>query len=133
MGKNLFKYTAIFLFFSISYYAGAFLIEFNAYSESENIVVNWQTGDENNLKHFVVTRKMENVSYSDIATVDSKGSGSFYSYIDENVYKATGSVYTYQLKIVDNDGAVSYSNEMTVMSNVSGVKRTWGSIKALFR
>jgi len=42
-------------------------------------------------------------------------------------------IFIYRLKIVDTNGQASYSNEVSVSHNVSGVKRTWGSIKAMFR
>ena len=59
----------------------------------------------------------------------------YYEYIDETAYKTTGSVYVYRIAIVDNDGTVTYSEEVSVLHDTinGGVKETWGSIKALFR
>lgn len=113
--------------------AGAFLTFFQARSDGDDVVLEWQTGNETNLKQFVIERKSTESSYIEIAEVQPKGSNSFYEYNDQSAYKITDAVYIYRLKIEDNDGAVSYSQEISIAHKVSSVKRTWGSIKALFR
>lgn len=114
-------------------FAGAFLEYFQARSEGDNIRIEWRTQEESNLKHFVIERKNPQTSYIDVTTILPKGSNSYYVYVDENVYKSNDLIFIYRLKIVDNNGQISYSNEITVSHSVSGVKRTWGSIKAMFR
>ena len=123
----------VILLVTATFFAGAFLQFFNARSEGENIVLNWQTGNENNLNHFVVMRSTSNGEFSDIESIQAKGSNSLYTFVDENVYKSTSTIYIYKLKLVDNDNSVSYSAQVSVAPNISSVKRTWGSIKALFR
>lgn len=106
---------------------------FQAHSEGDNIRLEWRTGDESGLDKFIIQRKTPQSSYIEIATVKPMGNNSIYSYLDESAYKAQDLVFIYQLEFVDINGTVSKSNEVTVSSNVSGVKRTWGSIKAMFR
>jgi hypothetical protein len=113
-------------------YAGAELVSFNAKSQNGNVVLNWQTSSETNLKHFVVERKSVDGSYFDIAIVEPR-SDKNYQYIDQSAFKTLDAVYSYRLRIVDNDGSSSYSSIQSVYHNVSSVKRTWGSIKQLFR
>jgi hypothetical protein len=113
--------------------AGAFMEYFHARTEGENVKLEWKTGDESNLKNFVLERKTQHSSYVDLAIIDPKGNNSFYTYIDESVYKTSDYVFTYRLRIVDNDQKISYSSEVSVSPSISGVKRTWGSIKAMFR
>ncbi len=122
-----------FLLIVSSVLAGAYLEFFHARSEGENVKLEWKTGDENNLKHFIVQRRNPNSSYIDVATIPPKGSNSFYTYIDESAYKITDLIFIYRLKIVDLNNSTSYSSEASVTPNISGVKRTWGSIKAMFR
>lgn len=117
----------------LTVYAGAYLDYFHGRSEGDDVRLEWKTGDENNLNHFSVERKTPQSSYNEIATVDPKGSNSYYTYIDQSAYKTDDMIFIYRLKIVDNDNQVSYSSEVTVSHNISGVKRTWGSIKAMFR
>jgi len=116
-------------------FAGVNLLKFNGHSQNGNVVLEWQTISETNFDHFVVEKKAyNNGTWVELGTVPPNSSKS-YEYIDQSVFKTTDQLYIYRLGIVDTDGTVSYSNEIAVPhSNVSGVvKRTWGSIKALFR
>jgi hypothetical protein len=115
-------------------YAGAYIQYFYGRSEGDNIKLEWQTSEETNLQKFVIERKTPQNSFTEIATIYPKGSNSYYSYIDMNTYKATDLVFIYRLKIVDNNNQISHSNETTVSHSISSItKRTWGSIKAMFR
>ncbi len=114
-------------------YAGAYIEYFHGSSESEDVRLEWQTGEESNLQKFVIERQTPQSSFSEIATILPKGSNSYYSYIDQNAYKTNDIVFVYRLKIVENNGTVTYSQKTTVSHSISGVKRTWGSIKAYFR
>ena len=131
-----FGFAKIFVIFFVvsALYAGAFLEYFHGRSEGEDIRLEWKTGEESNLKNFSIERKIPQSSFSEITTVQPKGSNSFYTYLDKSAYKSNNAmVFVYRLKIVDNGGQVSYSAEITVSHNVSGIPRTWGSIKAMFR
>lgn len=114
-------------------YAGAYIEYFHGRSDSEDVRLEWQTGEEANLQKFVIERKTPQSSFTEITTIAPKGSNSYYSFIDQNAYKTNDIVFVYRLKIVDNNSQVTYSIETTVSHSISGVKRTWGSIKAMFR
>ncbi len=133
MKKVIYTILSFFILFSFEAFGGAQFNSFEVNSNQGNVVVQWATGEETNLSHFVVSRKTVNGEFVDIATVEPKGSNSIYEYVDENAYKTNDAVYIYQIKIVDNDGTITLSNELTIAHIVSSVKRTWGSIKALFR
>ena len=111
----------------------AYLDYFRGHTESEDIKLEWKTGTENNLKNFVIERKTPQSSFIEVATIQPKGSNSYYSFTDESAYKGNDLIFIYKLKIVDNNNQYSYSSEVSVSPNLSGVKRTWGSIKAMFR
>ena len=113
--------------------AGAFMEYFHARSEGENVKLEWKTGEESNLKNFILERKTQQSAYVELSTISPKGDNSFYTYVDESVYKSSDYVFTYRLRIVDADQKISYSSEVSVSPSISGVKRTWGSIKAMFR
>ena len=114
-------------------YAGTFLEYFHGRSEGDDVRLEWKTREEVSLQHFKIERKTPQNSFVEISTVQPKGSNSYYTYLDQSAYKTTDMIFIYRLKIVDTNGQTSYSNEVTVSHNVSGVKRTWGSIKAMFR
>lgn len=114
-------------------FAGAYLKDFRARSEGESVRIEWETGEETNLQHFIIERKSPESSFIDIATIQPKGSNSFYTYLDESAYKSNDLLFIYRLKIVDTNGQLSYSSPISVTPNISGLRRTWGSIKAMFR
>jgi hypothetical protein len=118
---------------SVYLFAGAHLTFFHARSENENVVINWQTSEEINISEFAVERKASNSAFMEIGRVDAKGDNSLYSFIDQNAYKTDDVLFIYRLKIVGDENTYSYSKEITVSHTTSVGKRTWGSIKALFR
>ncbi|MHB1686131.1 MAG: hypothetical protein ACYCVH_01970 [Ignavibacteriaceae bacterium] len=126
---------SIFLFLVLiaTVFASAIVSYFNVSNEGDNIKIEWNTGPETDLKDFVIQRKtIQSPDYTDITTIQPKGSNSYYSYVDRAAYKTNDVFFVYQLKIEDNDGTVSYL-EKPISHSISAVKRTWGSIKAMFR
>ncbi len=129
------RLTIIFTLFAIvsTALAGAGLAYFTTQNEGENVRLEWKTTFETNLANFVVQRKTPDTQFTDLATINPTGSNSVYSFVDQGAYKMTNPIFVYRLKIVDQDGSYTYSGEETASPNISGVKRTWGSIKAMFR
>jgi len=131
--KMKLSYFLIFFLVATAVFAGTFLEYFQGRSDGEDIRLEWKTQEEVNLQHFKIERKTPQSSFVDITTIQPKGSNSYYTYLDQSAYKPNNLIFIYRLKIVDTNGQVSYSNEVSVSHSVSGVKRTWGSIKAMFR
>ncbi|MCF8305035.1 MAG: hypothetical protein K9I71_01300 [Ignavibacteriales bacterium] len=129
------KTNILFIMFILAntYFAGSIIEYFHGRSEGNSIYLVWQTGKEEGVKEYIILRGTSKENVSQIASVNAKGDNSYYEFEDKNAYKSTESFYVYQLKIVDAAGKESYSGFVSVSHNVSSVKRTWGSIKALFR
>jgi len=127
------SYFLILLLVTTTVLAGTFLEYFQGHSEGEDIRLEWKTREEVDLKNFKVERKTPQSSFVEIATILPKGDNSYYTYLDQSAYKSENLLFTYRIKIVDNNGQVAYSNEVSVSHSISSVKRTWGSIKAMFR
>jgi hypothetical protein len=54
--------------------------------------------------------------------------------VDNNAFRKTTTVYDYRIKVDFGGGQPSaYAGPVYVVQTVSGVRRTWGSIKAMFR
>ena len=127
------------ILFMATIFAGATLRDFRAFSEGDDIKVEWETGDENNVQNFIIERNNyesslgSSQSFLEIKSIQPKGSNSYYSFLDESLFKTNDYVFQYRLKIVDMDGTITYSNTISVTPKISGLKRTWGSIKAMFR
>ncbi len=105
-----------------------------ASSDGVNITVRWITEDESNVSRFDIERSTDNDgAYTTIATLDPKGP-SLYEYVDRSVFRKTATIYHYRIKISFTNGAApAYTIDLPVNHTVSGVRRTWGSIKAMFR
>ncbi|MFZ1083008.1 MAG: hypothetical protein WAO19_13905 [Candidatus Kryptoniota bacterium] len=109
-------------------------------SES-SILVQWSTSEEDGVKDFAVEKasQLDNNFYQ-IGTVNAAGAGSSYQYVDNGIYKTTSSeVFKYRVVAIGNDGSTIASSNVAPVafdqqSTFTGVaKRTWGSIKAMFR
>ena len=116
-------------------FGGAFLEFFNGRSDGDNVVLEWKTRSESNLQRYEIQRKAgQSGEFITLATISPKGANSQYHYTGRAAYKDAGNVYVYRLRIVETgSGPSSFSNEVTISHSVSSVKRTWGSIKAMFR
>lgn len=135
MKKAISSIAVLFLLItSGSLLAGAIFSHFIVRSEGQNVVLEWKTQDEVDVVRYAVERKSVNTNtYSIVAYVKPTGSNSLYSYTDENIYKTSDNLYVYRIAIINEDGSTDHSIERSVSVHLSGVKRTWGSIKAMFR
>ena len=102
-------------------------------SDGVNVTLYWITEDESNVDHFAIERRAgAEGAFLSIADV-SAGKGPSYEYVDNSVFRKTESLYQYRLKIVFSNGASPvYTTIISVSHTVSGIRRTWGSIKAMF-
>jgi hypothetical protein len=108
-----------------------------ASSSNGNVYVSWSTISESNVLRFEVFRAqvIKNVigDFAKVGSVDPQGPGRPYEFIDKNVFKTTGSVFAYKVRVVFQDETSSDSEVTTTAVLSSTFKQTWGSIKALFR
>lgn len=105
-----------------------------ASSDGVNITIRWVTEDETNVARFDIERRTDDeAGYTAVASLDPKGP-SLYEYVDRSVFRKTATIYHYRIKIsFTNGSAPIYTTDLSVSHIVSGVRRTWGSIKAMFR
>jgi hypothetical protein len=131
------KLTTLFLLFIIAGVAfGGLTFEFfTGKTNSDGVLLEWKTGDESGIAKFDIERSAVSPnSFVFIKTLSAAGNNSYYSYQDNSVdFKSNSSVYYYRLKCITSNGSYSYTNTITVVHTVSGIKNTWGSIKAIFR
>ena len=105
-----------------------------ANSDGVNVTLHWMTEDESNVLRFEVERRYGTESdFLKIGTLDAKGA-SLYEFVDYSAFQKTTAVYQYRVKVVFSNGTNPlYSQLITVSHTVSGIRKTWGSIKAMFR
>ncbi len=117
-------------------FAAVSLQYFTAKNNSEGILVEWKTVDESGTLKFEIERSVNTPdNFLNLNSRSATGNNSYYSYQDNSVEARTSSstIYYYRLKCIDGAGNYTYTNHITVSHTVSGIRSTWGSIKAIFR
>jgi Bacterial Ig domain/Secretion system C-terminal sorting domain len=86
------------------------IIYFNGVKNGEAIILNWETTNEINVKHYDVEVSMDGITFVKIASVNAKNNAvrNNYSSTDNNTWISNTKYY--RLKTVDNNGAISYSS-----------------------
>jgi hypothetical protein len=104
-----------------------------ASSDGVNVTLRWITDDESNILRFDVERSSGiDGNFTSIGSLDRKGP-SVYEFVDHSAFMRTATIYQYRVMMVYTDGSRVPTSALTVSHTVSGVRRTWGSIKSLFR
>ena len=85
-------------------------IKLSAISQAGAVQVNWSVVGESNVASYVVEHSLDGASFLNVASVQANN-GSIYSVTDTKA--VTGTNY-YRIKVVSNNGTVSYSNVATV-------------------
>lgn len=118
-------------------FAAVTLQYFTARDNANGVLVEWKTGDEGGTSKFEIERSADRPdNFISIDEVTATGNNSYYSYQDNSVDIGNGrnsALYFYRLKCVEPNGNYTYTNHITVTHTVSGIRSTWGSIKAIFR
>lgn len=106
-----------------------------------HVTVRWQTEDESDVAHFEIYRAqiVSGGTPGDFSKVSpnegigSKGNNQSYEFTDKSVFKSASNVFAYKVRVVFQNGTHSDS-ELTRTATTTNIgRRTWGSIKALFR
>ncbi|RCK72211.1 MAG: hypothetical protein IGBAC_0557 [Ignavibacteriae bacterium] len=105
-----------------------------AFSDGSVITIKFNTESELNVEKFYIERRQgTDGAFIRIASLNPKGP-SLYEYIDQTAFKSSANIYQYQIRVTFSNGNVDeVVGPITVSHSVNSVKRTWGSIKAMFR
>ena len=135
--RNFFLIGILFLFQAAVAWSGVIRDgSFSARSDGNNINLHWISEDETGVLRFELERKAGvNGEFMFLSQIPLQGNNSSYTYVDDSAFlRGMESVYQYQIKIVYTNGSSLYYGPVSVTHYVSNVtKRTWGSIKAMFR
>jgi hypothetical protein len=99
------------------------------------IKVEWSTSDETSVQRFDILRQtINNGDFVLIKSLAPLGNNSKYEYLDQTVFKVQSGVFRYKIVAVCA-GNVTFEigPTSTAFFTSSAAKRTWGSIKAMFR
>ena len=108
----------------------------SATPDASKITVRWISSDETGVVAYEIARSAGySGAFVPLVSLPARGNGTAYEYVDNTVFKTNDSFYRYSItpknKAGEKIGDAYYVS--TPLPNVSGVRRTWGSIKAMFR
>ena len=111
------------------------LSRFEAHTEGNAVIVQWETQLEQGVVRFYLERKtQQEVSFRAVKEMRPHGPGKLYRYKDDHVYKqGIASQVQYRLRIVYENGASQIIPPIAVDYTSTAIRRTWGSIKAMFQ
>ncbi|NQT35745.1 hypothetical protein HQ587_11185 [bacterium] len=109
------------------------LDEFTAVVDGHNVVLEWSNNAENDVTKYCIQRSFDGRNYYTISNLLPEGNGHTYQYIDDSLYKNNIRTFYYRIEVRHNGGRSLFSRTREVTLSFSGILRTWGSIKAMFR
>jgi hypothetical protein len=128
-----FIFLSFFLMLTANLNAGAVISKFEGTDGGNKVILNWQSVVEISLEYYEIERSLDQNQFIKIGKVDASGPNN-YTFIDRSVFKLNSHTFYYRIKLVDKDGSSTlYGKVISVKPNVSGIKHTWGSLKAMFR
>ena len=106
-----------------------------ARSDGSSITIHWDSDDETGIIGYEIARKAgwDGQYIVLMSLYKNRGSNQPNDFVDETAFRTAGTYYKYRITAVYASGARSDPYETGVSHYVSSVKRTWGSIKAMFR
>ncbi len=115
-------------------FASTIFEEYSATPETNKVTIRWRTSSETDVVMFTILRSMDDQSFNEVNTISAKGQGQDYTFIDENVIFKSSQTFFYKIRAVRSDNStIEETQSFFVNPNISGIYRTWGAIKAMFR
>lgn len=125
--------TAIILSFVSLVLGASVFSEVSAVPSTNRVTLNWVTKSESGVTNFIILRSNDDAIYISLAKKKAEGPGTRYKYVDQNVMFRDFSPLFYKVRAVNSNGQTIEESSMIVHPNISGIFKTWGAIKALFR
>jgi len=94
-------------------------LDLSASMVNNDVKLKWITNSELNVNRYVIERSTDNKQFSGIATTASKGNGNFTYLSADNIEELGATKIYYRIKVIDNNGKVSYSATVTVNSKLA--------------
>jgi hypothetical protein len=133
MQKIIVTVIAVFCLFSVVL-ANFIFLEYSATPSNNSVLIEWTTKSETGINKFAIMRSSDDKSFFEIGSVVPVKDGQNYSFTDDNVVFKDTQTFFYKLRAVRaDDSLVEETQSLPVHPNISGIYRTWGAIKAMFR
>ena len=126
------------LFFTVPLAAWQ-VIDFSAFPKTDGIDIRWEIRSGADIQTIVLQKSTDDYTWRDLQSFAYTGDGTVYNYRDTDITGKTNSrldtqsTYYYRIKVIKKDGSEEFSASIIARPSYSGIQRTWGSLKALFR
>jgi hypothetical protein len=115
-------------------FANFIFLEYSAIPSNNSVIVEWLTKSESGVSRFIILRSSDDQNFMEIGTVNAEKAGFTYSFTDDNVLFKDTQTFFYKLRAVrSDDSSIEETQSLIVHPNISGIYRTWGAIKELFK
>lgn len=133
MKKTVFILLSVLILVSLAY-ANFIFLEYSANPSNNSVIVEWVTKSESGVSKFVVLRSSDDQNFIEIGSLVAEKAGHNYSFTDDNVLFKDSQTFFYKLRATRADNStIEETQSLIVHPNISGIYRTWGAIKELFK
>lgn len=114
---------------------GVKLEYFQVVPEGRDFVIKWQMETEDEVRGYELTRRTpySNQQFVKVQELSAHGTGIPYQFRDDQVYKSASDQLDYRLEVVYENGLREVVLTQSVNYTSTAIRRTWGSIKAMFQ
>ncbi len=134
MKRLTITFSIVLLFVSAAMVLGSVRFgEFTASPMDGYALITWTTEYESGVHEFAVERSIDGIEFMEVATFEPHGPGVQYRFPDTDLFKQGTRTFYYRIRCENVSGAPEYSDVQQTTIIISGIRQTWGSLKALFR
>ena len=126
---------ALLVLTAASFGYGVKLEYFEVSPEGKNFTVKWQMEAEEDVREYELTRRTPytNQQFVKVQAMAAHGVGVPYEFLDDQVYKTGSDQLDYRLEVIYNNGLREVVATKSVNYTSTAMRRTWGSLKAMFQ
>jgi len=117
------------------FYGRVRLSTFDISAQGNDFVVAWQSELEEDVRQFELMRRTPNSNdqFVQIYEVQAHGPNRAYGFRDSQIFKSGSDKLDYQLEAVYMNGVREIVRTQSMNYTSTAVRRTWGSLKAMFQ
>lgn len=114
---------------------GVRLASFDVSPDGRSFAISWQMDLEEDVREYELMRRTpySNDQFIRVQAFKAHGTGRPYAFRDDQVYKAAADFVEYRLDAVYSNGMRESVADAKLNYTTTAVRRTWGSIKAMFQ
>ncbi len=108
---------------------------FKVSEEGGDLVISWQTEEELDVREYELQRmtRFTNGQFVKVEALSPHGPDKAYFFTDEQIFKSSSERVDYRLEVIYTDGVRQQLAREQVNYTSTAIRRTWGSIKAMFQ